>query len=150
MIKTIKDYFDIEELVPRDVFDKYGERAWMFFDPLALECLLIVRKGIGKPINVNNWHKGGNYDERGLRPNTCPLVKNKTRLYLSFHIFGKAFDFTVTGMSSEDVRDWIDEHADEFPCKVRLERKMRGKQISWVHLDIRQEDKNPKVYQFDV
>ena len=36
----IKDYFCIEELVDKTVFDKYGEAAWKFIDKDLLACLL--------------------------------------------------------------------------------------------------------------
>ena len=146
----IKDYFHISELVDKTVFDKYGEGAWKFLDETILETLLIIREGIGKPITINNWKQGGNFSQRGLRHNMSALVKNKTRLYLSAHIFGKAFDFGVTGMSAVDVRKWIVENEDLFPFKIRLERNMNGKPISWVHVDTMSDESKPKVYQFDV
>jgi len=149
-MKTIKDYFCIEELVDKEVFKKYGERAWKFLDKEALQCLLIVREGLDKPMSVNNWKYGGSFSQRGLRHNMSSLVKNKTRIYLSAHIFGKGFDFDVAGMSSVDVRKWIVENADLFPCKIRLERNKGGKPIPWTHIDTMSEPKNPKVYQFDV
>jgi len=149
-MKTIKDYFCIEELVDKTVFNKYGQSAWKFLDKEALQCLLIVREGLGKPMSVNNWKYGGKFSQRGLRHNMSNLVKNKTRLYLSAHIFGKGFDFDVAGMTAVEVRKWIVDNADLFPCKIRLERNMKGEPISWVHLDTMSEETKPKVYLFDV
>ena len=146
----IKDYFKIEELVDRTVFEKYGEAAWKFIDKDLLACLLVVREGIGFPMTINNWKWGGQFSQRGLRHNMSSLVKNKTRLYLSAHIFGKGVDFDVQGMDSVEVRKWIVANADKFPCKIRLERNLAGIPISWVHLDIMSDDSKPKVYQFDV
>jgi len=149
-MKKIKDYFCIEELVDKTVFDKYGETAWKFLDKDILACLLVVREGIGFPMTINNWKWGGRFSQRGLRHNMSALVKNKTKLYLSAHIFGKAFDFDVQGMSAVDVRKWIVENEDLFPCKIRLERNMNGKPISWVHIDTMSDESKPKIYQFDV
>jgi hypothetical protein len=149
-MKTIKDYFCIEELVDKTVFDKYGETAWKFLDETILECLLIIREGLDKPISINNWKYGGKFSQRGLRHNMSSLVKNKKRLYLSAHIFGKAIDFDVAGMTAVEVRAWIAANADLFPYKIRLERNMKGKPISWVHLDTMSDPSKPKVYQFDV
>ena len=149
-MKTIKEYFCIEELVDKAVFDKYGNSAWKFLDETILETLLVIREGLGKPISVNNWKYGGKFSQRGLRHNMSSLVKNKKRIYLSAHIFGKAFDFGVTGMSAVDVRKWIVENEDLFPFKIRLERNMNGKPISWVHVDTMSDESKPKVYQFDV
>ena len=149
-MKTIKDYFCIEELVDKTVFDKYGEAAWKFLDETILETLLIIREGLDKPISINNWKYDGQFSQRGLRHNMSSLVKNKTRLYLSAHIFGKAVDFDVAGMTAVEVREWIVANADLFPFKIRLERNMKGKPISWVHLDTMSDPSKPKVYQFDV
>ena len=146
----IKDYFCIEELVDKTVFDKYGEGAWKFLDETILETLLIIREGIGFPMTINNWKWGGNFSQRGLRHNMSSLVKNKVKLYLSAHMFGKAVDFDVQGMSAVDVRKWIVENEDKFPCKIRLERNLNGKPISWVHIDTMSDSTKPKVYQFDV
>lgn len=150
ILKKIKEYFCIEEFVDKAVFDKYGEAAWKFIDLEFLECVLVVREGIGFPMTVNNWKWGGIFSQRGLRHNMSPLVKCKTRVYLSAHMFGKAGDFDVQGMSAVDVRKWIVANEDKFPCKIRLERNSKGEPISWVHLDIMSDPSKPKVYQFDV
>lgn len=149
-MSTIRDYFCIEEFVDKTVFDKYGEAAWKFIDQSIIDCILVIREGLGKPMTINNWKWGGSFSQRGLRHNMSSLVKNKTRLYLSAHIFGKAVDFDVEGMTAVEVREWIAANADKFPCKIRLERNMKGNPISWVHLDTMSDDSKPKVYQFDV
>ena len=109
---------------------------------------MIVREGLNKPITVNNWHIGGRFEQRGLRDNTQPIVKDKTikgKLYLSAHVLGKAVDFDVKGMTAQKVRQWIVDNHELFPCKVRLEDG-----VNWVHLDVISEEKNPKVYLFKV
>lgn len=149
-METIKNYFVIQEFVDPLVYEKYGETAWKFIDEKLLDCLLIIRKELDSPITVNNWKYGGKFTQRGLRHNMSPLVSSKNRLYLSAHLFGKAVDFDVSGMTSIEVRKWIVDNADKFPCKIRLERNLNGKPISWVHLDIMSDETKPKVYQFDV
>ena len=131
----IKKYFGIKELVCPHVYEIWGESAWQFLDDRMLESLAFIREGLGKPIVVNNWAKGGQYSQRGLRCNTCILVIEKTdlrKVYLSAHIFGQAVDFNVVGMTAEEVRQWIIDHADELPHALRLEDG-----VSWVHMDVR-------------
>ena len=65
-------------------------------------------------------------------------------------MMGKAFDFNIEGVTPNEVREWIRTHPEKFPCKVRLERNLKGSPINWVHLDVYQDAKNPKVYLFDV
>ena len=96
---------------------------------------------------------GGEFTQRGLRDNLTPIFKSKfenNRLYLSGHVLGMAIDFDVKGMTANEVRNWLAESDYLFPCKIRLERKLKGKFINWVHLDVKSQDKNPKVYLFDV
>ena len=131
----VKKYFGIKELVCPHVYEIWGESAWQFLDDRMMENLAFIREGLGKPIVVNNWAKGGQYSQRGLRCNTCILVIEKTdlrKVYLSAHIFGQAVDFNVVGMTAEEVRQWIIDHADELPHALRLEDG-----VSWVHMDVR-------------
>ena len=74
----------------------------------------------------------------------------KNKLYLSAHLFGKGVDFDVQGMTAVEVRKWMVENAHLFPVKIRLENLLKGKPISWVHMDTFYEQKNPKVYLFNV
>lgn len=153
ILTEIKRYFSIHELVGKRTYKKHGERAWKFFDDDLLLTLLIIRKHINKPITINNWFWGGKFSQRGLRTIVMQLVKNfflKGKLYLSAHLFGKAVDFDVEGMTANEVRQWIIDNQHLLPVKVRLERKLRGKYINWVHLDTFWEEHNPKVYLFDV
>lgn len=132
---SIKDYFNIKELVCPHVYDKFGEYAWQFFDPRLLDTLLVIREKIGKPIVVNNWAVGGDFSQRGLRCNICALVKEKTaleKLYMSAHNQGMAVDFDVTGMKAEEVRKWIKGNQIFLPYPIRLEEG-----VNWVHLDVR-------------
>jgi len=155
IIDGLQKYFGIFELVDKKVYNTFGETSWQFFDTDTLHVLLVIREGIGKPIDINNWKWNGQYQERGLRTNIGYITKKKTlkgKLYLSGHVLGKAFDFKIQGMNSDDVRKWIVDHQDIIPCKVRLEnmKLSTGKTISWVHVDTKFLDKNPKVYLFNI
>lgn len=150
LLEKIKTYFSIEELVDETVANRFGESAWRFFDPRLLHNLLWIRVNIDKPITINNWKWGGSFDERGLRTNISPLVKSKSNLYLTAHLRGAAVDFDVEGMNANEVRTWIKINSEDLPYHCRLERKLRGNYISWVHMDTDFELNNPKVYLFDV
>ena len=149
----IKKYFRIEEFVSKKVHKKYGDRAWMFLCPRLLHTVLIIRKELGKPITINNWHIGGKFSQRGLRSNLSNIFYSKFKkgvMYLSAHVTGRAVDFDVKGVEAQDVRDWLVENSSILPYKIRLEDKMKGRPISWVHLDMYYSRKNPKVYKFNV
>ena len=153
IIKNLKKYFVIQELVGPRTYRKLKDRAWRLFSTEALLMLLITREGIDKPFTMNNWHKGGKYSQRGYRSNLQNIVRQLTltwTLYLSAHPLGEGFDYTVKGMHPEHVRRWIIEHEHLYPMKIRLEHLKNGKPITWVHQDSIQEEHNPEVYLFDV
>lgn len=142
IIRALKPYFSVKELVCPHCYAKWGEKSWQFLDTNLLHCLLIIRESIVcRPMYVN----GKTYTQRGLRCNMCDLVKGKTSIYLSPHLMGKAIDFTVSGMTAEEARKRIKQHAASFPCNIRLE-----KGVSWCHFDVVQQyGVSEKVYEFN-
>jgi len=152
-LSKLKEFFSIHELVDKATYDKYGERAWDFMDLRLVRNLLFIRVKLGKSITVNNWKWGGSLSQRGLRTNTSYIVKKKTQkdsIYLSAHTMFKAVDFDVDGMTANEVREWIESNSGELPYPCRLERKLNGNYITWVHLDVYYNPSLPKVYLFDV
>lgn len=102
-------YFDLEELVCPHVYYRFGQMAWQFFDPTALQLIDWLRKESRVPIYANNWHHlflsssfvryireqlavgrkirpedipeepKGILSQRGLRCNVCSLVYKKAQ-----------------------------------------------------------------------
>lgn len=139
-------HFDLEELVSEKVFKKYGQEAWGFFDPRALKVLDWLREKLDKPITINTWVWGGNFDERGFRANLDTIVRNYNDegiLYCSAHMRGMAFDLDVSGMSAKEVRLWLEYNKDKLPFNIRIESD-----VSWIHFDV--VDKGEKIYYFKV
>ncbi len=155
IISKLKRYFIIQELVDKATYVIYGDNAWQFFTIELLETLLAIREGIDKPITINNWHSGGEFQQRGLRHNLSPITEAKTikdRIYLSAHILGAGVDFDVKGMLAEDVRQWLTLIQEELPHKIRLEHinTKTNEPINWVHLDTIDNGKDLKVYLFNI
>ena len=129
IIKEIKPYFGIKELVCDHTYSKFGENSWNFLDTAFLETLLIVRRDIIQQPMVCN---GSGKNQRGLRCNRCQMVRGKSSVYLSAHVLGKAGDFTIPGMSAEQARTLIRQNASLLPYPIRME-----KNVGWLHLDVR-------------
>lgn len=139
LIEELKQYFNIKELVCPHVYEKFGERAWIFLDTMALRLLLVLRRDILKiPLvcNTSTSH------QRGLRCNRCKLVQSKTTPYLSAHVTGKGFDLT-SSLSAEEMRLKIAEKVDLLPCKVRIEQD-----VTWLHIDTYDELQPYKIKYF--
>jgi hypothetical protein len=138
-------FFKLYELVCPHVYNKFGDGAWRFFDDEAVVTLDWIRRTLGKPMTVNNWHDGGKFDERGLRCIQCSIVKDKClsgQVYVSPHILGKAFDCDVQGMEASEVRVWLALHKKELPYPIRVENS-----VSWLHFDC--EDMGVPLYIFE-
>lgn len=135
LISKLKKNFDIRELVCPHCYKKFGEGSWQFLSTELLSTLYKLRYEIfQQPIIINNWHKGGKYDERGLRCNMCSIVNGKKSVYLSAHCLGKAIDFNVGKLKSEEVFPVIKYNAHRFDYPIRVERGTNG----WTHIDVYQ------------
>lgn len=141
IIRELHRYFQVRELVCDHTFSKWGERSWQFLDTDWLHCLLIIRRDILQAPMVCNTDEAR---QRGLRCNRCELVRGKDSVYLSSHILGKAGDFTVKGMTAQEVRTRIKNNAHLLPCPIRLEGG-----VNWLHFDVLpQYGLDVKVYEF--
>ena len=138
LIKELSAYFKIYELVDKNVYEKFGEEAWQFFDVQFLETILVLRKQIIKqPMTCNNWKSGGTFTQRGLRENIAPMVWSKTNagvMYLSAHCLGKGADFSSTKFTADIMRWLVKEYQNLLPYKVRIEGAKSAP--TWLHIDV--------------
>lgn len=141
IISSLRQFFDIDELVCNHTLAKWGDKAWQFLGTDYLHVLLVIRRDIlRRPMYCNGF---GKY-QRGLRCNICPLVAEKESVYLSSHVLGQAGDFTVEGMTAKEARTLIRANAHLLPCNIRLEGG-----VSWLHIDtLPQVGVTDKVYVF--
>lgn len=142
LIEELKKYFNIKELVCPHVYEKFGDRAWIFLDAMALRLLLVLRRDILKVPLVCNTKT---LTQRGLRCNRCEIVRDKTSPYLSAHVTGKGFDFSSPAMTAEEMRLKISENVDLLPCKVRIEQD-----VNWLHIDVYDEMTKERIKYFRV
>jgi len=133
IISTYKSkYFKIEELVPKELYDKYSEgELWSMLDSSLLKDLDKLKEVFNKgTMTINNWKWGGKRNWSGIRTEGSPYYSAG-----SMHSFGKAFDIIFSDYEAERVRGYIKEHRDMFKAIKGLERNKNGKPISWVHID---------------
>lgn len=125
-------HFRVEELVPKHIFQKRGDKALELIDDRVLITIDTLRELLGKPITINNWVWGGDRNWSGLR--TAGFYKNLQAYEdsLSQHKYGRAVDMLVKDMNAADVRKFIYDNKDKFPYVTFVEVD-----ISWVHIDCR-------------
>lgn len=146
IINDLKKYFKIQELVCPHVYNKYGEKSWMFLSTDSLHLLLVLRVRIlNVPLICNSYSK--NLTQRGFRCNLCELNKDKTIkgvLSISAHSTGKGWDLTSPNMTAEEMRQKIQEKTHLLPYNVRIE-----KDVNWLHIDVYNTmDNNNKITYF--
>ena len=141
IIKALQKYFDVSELVCEHTYSEWGEKSWQFLDTEFLHNLLVIRRDILQlPMICNH----DNANQRGLRCNVCQIVKDSGKLYLSSHIFGRAGDFTVKGLTAQEARSRIRNNAHLLPYPLRMEGG-----VTWLHIDtLPQTGINQNVYEF--
>lgn len=140
IIKQLKPYFNVKELVCNHIYSRFGEQSWMFLSTQLLHVLLCLRTDILRmPMHINI----GNMHQRGMRCNMCPLVKGKKSVYVSAHVTGNAIDFTCEGKTAEEIREIIKAKPLLLPYKIRLERDTQ-----WIHLDCYDSGSDDKITEF--
>ena len=138
-------YFKLHELVCDHIYKEYGNKAWQFIDEKALITIDWIREKLNSPIYINNYEWGGHHTQSGVRCNICELIKKWTDnnvVRMSAHSTAQAFDFSVKGMTAEQVRNWLVRNQEDLPYPIRLEAG-----VDWVHLDTR--NTGQKIYFFN-
>ena len=122
----LPEYFKVEELVPPDLFTIHGYDSLYFLDDRILKTLDMLRDFLETPIIVNDWKNGGLFTQRGYR--TAQSIGAK----YSAHRFGKAVDFDVKKLSSDQFRKMVQKGELDSCLKyiTRIEDN-----VSWNHID---------------
>jgi hypothetical protein len=122
-------HFIMEELVPPEIYNNYGNKALRFLDKEMLMMIDGIREFFGEPISINNWKWGGQFSLRGFRP----LNTGVGALY-SQHKFGRAADMDIRNYTAEEARKAIlDNQKSPLLNWVRvIEDK-----VNWLHCDCR-------------
>ena len=132
-------HFDIEELVDRATFEQFGQKAWMFFNPIVLRQLDNLRDYFELPVTVNSWAIRGPFQFRGFRPRSYNLGGE-----FSQHRLGNAFDLDIKGMAASAVRQEILTHKDHLLLR---DINCIEDKVNWVHFDCRNISERILVFQ---
>ena len=138
----IPEYFKASELVPKMIYDIFGDDSFYFLDEKILRIADRIRDHFGAPMMVNNYAKG--LHNRGYR-----LPLSNVGSPLSTHKTGRALDFNIDGLSAEDVyMDIITHEKEFFDMGIRRVEKLEHTP-TWTHIDIKETNKDI-IYYFDI
>ena len=125
-------YFKIHELVPKKMYEKYGEKAWRYVDVRLIETIDKLKEHFNLgTMTINNYYWGGSREWSGIRTPESPNYS-----YGSQHSFANAFDIVFSDYSAEEARNYILDNLHEFEYIKGMELG-----VSWLHIDVRNEDK---------
>lgn len=124
--------FVLQEFVPKELFQQFGVKSIWFIDRPIINVAELIRTRFGKPVTINNWHTGGNLNNRGFR-----MPDSSTGGKLSQHKFGRAIDVSVTGIQVHELFKDIKDNYDIYN-KVGL-TTVEDIQFTptWLHCDCR-------------
>lgn len=124
-------YFQIHELVPKYIFDKYGEDSWRFINPRLIMSIDKLKERFPKgTMTINNYFWGGGRNWSGLRTQRSPYYRE-----MSMHSLGGAIDAIFSDYETDDVIDDIIDNRDLYPYINGIELG-----VSWLHVDVRNTD----------
>lgn len=118
-------YFKIYELVPKEIYEARGEKAWSLLDTRALEMLDKIREYAG-PLVVNTWYWDGGRNWSGLRTPVSPYYSPYSQ-----HTYGRAFDCIASQKPTQELREHILNNPQDFPYIRGIELD-----VSWLHFDV--------------
>ena len=126
-------YFNIRELVSPAVYQAFGDKAWILFDPNLLAVQDRLRERFGVCI-INNWAAGGNYSQRGLRHPLDMRILQKQGIWkpFSLHNYGRALDSHFLNATVDEVRNHILNNRSLYPEIKGIELR-----VNWLHIDTR-------------
>lgn len=116
------------ELVPKKVYSIYGEKSMRFIDDRLIDCLKCLREYFNKPVIINT--KEMQY--RGLR-----TIESNIYSQFSCHSFGRAADFNIKGVESDEVnRVILNELCYDLKTfgLTAIENKLYTK--TWTHISV--------------
>jgi len=123
--------FDIKELVPREVYQRFGDSSVWFLDQKAIQVLQQLRDTFGTCV-VNNWSSGGKFNYSGFREPDCSVGAS-----FSQHKFGRAFDCKFTKATADEVRESILKNQKKFMEQGLTTIEDGQFSPTWLHFDTR-------------
>lgn len=124
-------YFQLHEVVPADVIQALGEKAWMLMDERILKGADWLREKFG-PCVINGKFGGKVFTESGLRN---PLTSTGARF--SQHKFGRAVDLKFLNVNVKEVYDYILANQPEARANGITTVENISFTKSWLHCDCR-------------
>lgn len=132
---SISEHFDIREFVSKQTFDSLGiEECKKLVGIKVVSLAEVLRSHFGYGMTINNWHKGGNFNWRGLRIEGCGVGKITGQHYVKPL---NAIDFNITNFTPLQVYNQILKNEAKF-LEAGITRMENIKDTpTWTHVDMK-------------
>lgn len=130
-IKLTKNFY-LDEFIPKEVYEQFGERSKQFLDPRLPLLLQAIRDFTGKGITINNWIHGGAFNNRGFRHPFTGVGGT-----LSQHKFGRGADYNIEGMKDIEADEMIIKEFKRFQPYGLTTIENPKFTNGWTHIDTR-------------
>ena len=117
--EKLSEHFKVREFYCRDGSDP------VFIDTALVEVLEKIRTHFGKPVTITSGFRTASWN-----------AKQKNAAKFSQHLYGKAADIQVQGISVEDVAAYAESLMPDWGGVGRYPVKA-GRAKGWVHVDTR-------------
>ena len=122
--------FSIQEFVPKNIYDRFGDRSTLYINPLLPEIAQLLRDRYNKSITINNWLWGGDFNNSGFRSPIC-----NDGAPLSRHKLGLCIDVKVNGLLAKEVQEDVIKNYD-FIFKEAGITAIEADTPTWTHLSV--------------
>lgn len=129
---NLSEHFDLQEFIPRLIWNGYKEKSIWFINPKIVALAEFVRKYFDAPVIINNWHTGGQFNERGYR-----VPMSNVGAKFSQHKLGNAIDINVKGLAAGEVSKRIIKDYALFKVHGLTTIENPEATPTWTHLDVR-------------
>jgi hypothetical protein len=129
-------YFDVREFIHPMAFNAVGpERARWFISDFQRDYAELLKRVLGMaPIQINNWHLGGDRVGRGTRPRG---YKPKGGAEFSQHYLSNALDVSSPGFTPKQIMQKILENEADFKAIGLTTMEDIALTPTWLHGDCR-------------
>lgn len=143
---NITKNFEIQEFVPPEIYNKYGEKSTWFISPEIPIIAQELRDSLSDKfsgnrviVKINDWHTGGDYKYSGYRP---PNIDDEIKgAFLSQHKLGKAMDIKVylnnNKLDPKEIYKFILDNKTKFMNLGLTTMEDINYTKTWNHLDCR-------------
>lgn len=123
--------FELEEFINKNTFLQYGSGSLKFIDNRIISIAQFLRDNFGG-LTINDWHKGGHYNESGLRD-----FDTSTGAKFSQHKFGRAIDCKFSDYTVQQVYTKILANPKKFIDAGITTLEDISATPTWLHVDCR-------------